>query len=602
MKLRPFVAAIALAACAPATQQGAANPPVRSTVSQLAPTSPASTRWADSVLATLSPRDRVAQLVWPWMLGDYVPEGSAEWGRIKRLITEDHVGGIIISVGSPLEIATKLNALQRLSNLPLLVSADLETGVGFRVRGGYFVPNAIDLGGATNFPWQMALGAADDLQLSYQLGRVTAREGRALGIHIAYNPVLDVNNNPANPVIGARSFGETAPLTSRHGVAVIKGLQEHGMLATGKHFPGHGDTETNSHLALATVSASRARLDSLELAPFKAAIDAGVGAIMTFHGYLPALDPGEIPATLSPAVMTGLLRRELKFNGLLISDAMDMRGVVDKFGPEEAAKRAIAAGNDVLLMPADIRRTIDAVMTGLSEGRYPASRIEEAARRVLELKHRFSLHHERTVALDRVREVVGDSSHQAAASRIAERSFVLARDDRNAVPLAASSDGGKARVLSITYARRNDLGAGGAFTSELGRGARVQPVYLNADDPEPNVQRMLEAATQADAVILSSYVNITSETASAAAPQALIEFTRQLMATRKPLIVVSFGTPYLLNQLPFVETYAVAWGGTTASQRAAARALIGEIPIRARLPISIPPLIRAGAGIERGGR
>lgn len=590
-------ALLVLAACS-----GGAVPPVTGTTPAapptLAPASAAATRWADSVLASLSTRDRVAQLVWPWILGDFVPEGSAEWQRIRRMVTEDHVGGFIVSVGSPTEIATKNNALQRLSHLPLVMSADLETGVGFRVRGGYFVPNAIDLGGATNFPLQMALGAANDPQLAYDLGRVTAREGRALGLHVAFNPVLDVNNNPANPVIGARSIAEDPGMTSRLGVAVIRGLQDHGMLATGKHFPGHGDTETNSHLALATVTASRARLDSVELAPFRAAIAAGVGAIMTFHGYLPALDPGEVPATLSPAVMTGLLRRDLGFDGLLVSDAMDMAGVVDKFGAAEAAKRAIAAGNDVLLMPKDIRGTIDAVMAGLSEGRYPAPRIDDAARRVLALKYRFGLHRERLVNVERVREVVGDSAHAAVADRLADRAFVLARDEPGAVPLAPAPQ--RPKVLALTYARRTDLGAGTTFGAELARGASVvQQGYVSADDPAPQVTRFVEAASLVDVIVVSSYVNITSESATAAAPQAFIEFTRQLVATGKPVVVVSFGSPYLLNQIPFVRTYAVAWGSTPSSQRAAARALLGEIPITARLPIAIPPYLPVGAGLSR---
>src|SRR5688572_593876 len=203
--------------------------------------------WADSVIASLSVRDRAAQLVWPWVLGDYVPEGSTEWARIRRLVTDQHVGGFIISVGSPIDIAAKVNALQELSQLPLLMSADLETGVGFRARGGFFLPNAIDLGGATTFPWQMALGAVKDTVLAYEMAKVTAREARALGLHVAFGPVLDVNNNPLNPVIGARSYSEDPALTARLGAAFVRGLQDNGVVATGKHFPGHGDTETNSH-------------------------------------------------------------------------------------------------------------------------------------------------------------------------------------------------------------------------------------------------------------------------------------------------------------------------------------------------------------------
>jgi len=270
--------------------------------------------------------------VWPFMLGDYVATDAPSWTQLERLVVQEQVGGFIVSVGSPLDIATKINALQRMARVPLLFSADFETGVGFRVRGGYFVPNAIDLGGATVFPLQMALGAARDTTLAYDVGRITALEGRALGIHVSFGPVLDVNNNPANPVIGARSFSEDPRLTARLGAALVRGVQEHGMLATGKHFPGHGDTETNSHLELSTVTASRARLDSVELVPFRAAISAGIGAIMTYHGILPALDSSGVPATLSPRVLTGLLRDSLGYGGVLITDAMDMAGVLRQFG------------------------------------------------------------------------------------------------------------------------------------------------------------------------------------------------------------------------------------------------------------------------------
>ena len=554
--------------------------------------------WADSVARTLSLRDKAAQLVWPWILGDYVAERTAEWERLAKFVTEEHVGGLIVSVGAPSDIALKVNALQRLSALPLLTSADLETGAGFRARAGFFVPNAIDLGGATNFPLQMALGASRDTALAYAMGRVTALESRALGIHVAYGPVLDVNNNPANPVIGARSFSEDPVLAARLGAAMVRGLQDHGMLATGKHFPGHGDTETNSHLAMASVTASRARLDSVELVPFRAAIEAGVGAIMTFHGFLPALDSAAVPATLSPKVMTTLLREELRFDGLLVSDAMDMAGVVRAFGAPEAAKRAIAAGNDVLLMPADVRGAIDAVVAGVREGRYDEARLERSVRRVLALKHLFGLQRERLVDIERVRHAVGDAAHQALADSIAARGLVLARDSGGLVPLASRER--RARVLSVTYARRADLGAGTVFNAELRSGtAALRAVYVSADETAPNFTRVLEEAKSADVVVVGSYVNVTSESESAGAPRPFVDLMTSLRAAGAKVVLVSFGSPYLLLQTPEVGSYGIAWGGTPASQRAAARALVGAAPIRARLPISIPPLLQLGAGEER---
>src|SRR6185503_16822872 len=352
-----------------------------------------------------------------------------------------------------------------------------------RVRAGYFLPNAIDLGGATVFPLQMALGASRDTALAYEVGRVTATEGRALGIHVSFGPVLDVNNNPANPVIGARSFSEDPRLTARLGASLVRGVQEHGMMATGKHFPGHGDTETNSHLELSTVTASRARLDSVELVPFRAAIAAGVGAIMTYHGILPALDSSGVPATLSSRVLTGLLRDSLAYRGVLITDAMDMIGVLRQFGAPEAARRAVSAGADVLLMPSDVPGTIEAVVAGVQEGMYREERIDASVRRLLEMKRRFGLERARLVSMDSVRSTVGDTAHTAVARRVAERGIVLVKDSLGVVPLA---DSRSLRVLSITYGRRADLGAGVGFNAELRRGYdALRMEFVSSDDAAP---------------------------------------------------------------------------------------------------------------------
>jgi beta-N-acetylhexosaminidase len=543
-------------------------------------------------------RQKVAQMVWPFMLGDYAATDAPAWTQLERLVRQEQVGGFIVSVGSPLDIAVKTNALQRASQVPLLFSADFETGAGFRVRAGYFLPNAIDLGGATVFPLQMALGAARDTALAYEVGRVTATEGRALGIHVAFGPVLDVNNNPANPVIGARSFSEDAHLTARLGASLVRGVQEHGMLATGKHFPGHGDTETNSHLELSTVTASRARLDSVELVPFRAAIDAGVGAIMTYHGILPALDSSGVPATLSPRVLTGLLRDSLAYRGVLITDAMDMAGVLRQFGAAEAARRAVAAGADVLLMPSDVPGTIDAVVAGVQSGRFDEQRITASVRRLLEMKRRFGLDRARFVNLDSVRIVVGDTSHSALARRVAERGIVLVRDSLRMVPLAA---GRASRVLSVTYARRSDLGAGVGFNAELRRASdSMRTEFVSSDDVASDFQRLLGIADSVDVVVVGSYVNISSTTATAGAPRAFIDFVTKLQARHPRSVLVSFGTPYLLQQTPAVSSYMIAWGPSQASQQAAARALLGTSAITGRLPISLPPFARFGDGEQRG--
>jgi beta-N-acetylhexosaminidase len=583
------------------------------------------TRWADSVLATLSLRDKAAQMVWPWVLGDYTPDDDANFRRIQGLFRDQHLGGLIISVGSPTEIAAKLNALQASSPLPLLVGADLETGAAFRARGGYFLPNAIDLGGATSFPYEMGIGASRDSALAYAMGRATALEGRALGIHMAFAPVVDVNNNPKNPVISLRSFGENPQLVARLGAALVRGIQEHGMLATAKHFPGHGDTEQNSHLELARVDASRARLDSVELVPFRAAVKAGVRGVMTFHGVVPALDTTPIAATLNPRIMTDLLRGDLGFRGIVITDALDMNGVLGKMSMAEVTQRAVLAGADVLLMPTDNVGAVDAVVDGVRTGRFPESRIDASVRRLLAAKHEMGLDRQRLVDLQALRTVVGDSANQAAARSAAERAITLVKDSLDLVPLGRLPR--TTRVVSLTIAPRVALDAGSAFNAELSRafpslrtltlspeslygaasgagaGAAVAGgTYVASPQPAlfpASVENALRAAQGADVAIVSSYFGASSSTAKLAAPEGMPSLIDGLQKNGTKVILATFSNPYIATELPATSAYLIAWGGMPVSQRAAARALLGLAPITGQLPITIPAVAGYGAGLRR---
>jgi beta-N-acetylhexosaminidase len=602
--------------CMSASSTGAAGPVPRAS----APTS-----WVDSLMATMSANDKAAQLVWPQVFGDYTPTSTAAWIRVEQLIRQNHVGGFIMSIGSPIETAEKINAMQRLSTLPLVFGADYETGVGFRQRGGYFLPNNIYLGGATMFPPQMALGATRDTSLAYQQGRITAVEGRAVGVHIAFAPVLDVNNNPGNPVIGMRSFGEDPNLVADMGAALIHGLQEHGMVATGKHFPGHGDTDENSHLTITTVHASRARIDTVELVPFRRAVAAGLQGMMTFHGVIPALDTASVPATLNPAIMTGLLRKQLGFNGLLVTDAMDMNGVLarvplgpapktaqtvqgnygtinNSVGLAEACKLAIAAGADILLMPSDVPAAIDAVVAGVREGRFSQTRVDSSVRRVLEIKQRLSLDRRRLVSLDSVRALVGDTANLAVAAVAAQRAITLGKDSLDLVPIVRAGMTQPPRVLSITIATRTDLPAGATFNAELRRAVpAIRTELLNPEDPSPNFGRLLLLADSADIAIVASYLTTGTNVSNPNAPEPIAQFMRDLVQRHPRTVVVAFGNPYLLRQVPAVSSYLVGWGGFPVSQTAAGRAMIGAAPISGRLPISIPPILPFGTGLDRPG-
>ena len=608
-------------ACSACAAPKSIQAPSPAPVSTRAPAQPRFASWTDSILASLSPRDKAAQLVWPMVFGDFAPLTSTSWTRAQGYVSDDHVGGLVMSVGGPIEIGEKLNALQRLADVPLIVGADLEFGTGYRARSGYFLPNAIDLGGATVFPPEMGIGASRDTALAYGQGRITAIEGRAIGIHVAFAPVLDVNNNPANPVIGVRSYSEDQRLAGALGSAFVRGLQEHGMIATGKHFPGHGDTDQNSHLTLPTITVSRARLDTVELVPFRAAIASGLEAIMTAHIALPAiLGDSSTPATLSSRVMTDLLRRDLGFRGLLITDAMDMNGVlanarpgrpsqvlagqygtINSIGLAEACKRAIEAGADVLLMPTDVPAAIDAVLAGIQEGRFSAARVDSSVRRILALKERIGLHRARVVALDSIRAVVGDSNNLNIARRAAEQSITLAKDSLRLVPLSRGSNG--TRILSITMASRANLGAGVSFLPTLrrgvGAGVRIRDEYLNPEDPGANYGRLLAAADSTDLVLVSSYLAPSYSASAASAAAAVIDFLRGLARRRARTILINFGNPYLYQQVPEIGTYLIAWGGFPLSQRAAAEALIGVNSISGKLPITIPPSLTFGRGEMR---
>ena len=569
---------------------------------ELAPVGPAliaqteDEAWVERTLTGLTLRQKVGQLIMPWVLGDFAPEGSPSHDRILEYIEDQGIGGVIMSVGSPTEVAAKLNDFQAHSNIPLLVAADLETGAGFRMRGAVQMPGTIELGGATDFPSLMAVGATADPQLAYEMGRITAREARGVGIHIPFAPVLDVNNNPDNPIINVRSFGENPEDVADLGAAFVRGVQEHGAIATGKHFPGHGDTETDSHLGLPVIPHSRARMDSVEIFPFRHAKEAGKGAVMTAHISVQSLDGGVgDPATLSSAVLTDLLRDEMEFDGLLFTDAMDMSAISRGFGAEEASVRAIEAGADVILMPPSVERAVEGIAAAVESGRIEASRIDASVRRILETKKQMGLDRDRTVQIDQIGQVVGIPAHTQVAAEIAERSITLLHNGGNLLPLLGTRS---ARVMSVSFRRTSDVLAGRYFNTRLRQTyPRLTTAGLDVNSGPALYEDLLRQARQQALVILSTYVTAVSYSGSLALPEEVVDFAGQLTEIGVPHIVISFGNPYLITELPDVRAYMLAWSGSEVSQTAAAQALFGDIEISGRVPTRIPPLYEIGDGI-----
>ena len=532
-------------------------------------------------LAKLTPRQKVAQLVVPWLGGNYMSLDDSAYQIAVRWIDSLEVGGLIISVGSPYDIAAKLNALQRRSKLPLLVSADLEWGAAMRVIG------------ATAFPHIMAAGATGDERDAYMIGRVAALEGRAVGIHVNFAPDADVNNNPLNPIINIRSFGEDPRAVAKLVRAYVRGLQDNGMLATLKHFPGHGDTDIDSHIGLPAIRADYKRLDSIELVPFRAGIDAGAKVVMSAHIAFPAFT-GDAPATLSASVLTGVLRDSLKFGGLVVTDALQMGAIVTKYGAGEAAVRAFEAGSDLLLMPADPDSAIASMLAALQTGRLTAARLDASVRRVLEIKRGLGLFQRRTVPLDSIARLVGSKAFLDAADGIAQRSLTLVRDTTGTIERLRRT---RSRMAIIAYADELNSFAGQRMLELLRAGGdtvgffRLWPMSGQSSYDSARV-----VIGRAPTVIFAANVRPISGRGFIALPDSLARLITMTDSV-KPTVLVALGSPYLLNQTPTVKSYLIAWSGVRPAERAAARALLGWSPIRGKLPIRIPPAYPIGHGL-----
>jgi len=553
--------------------------------------------WVERTLRSLSLREKVGQMVMPWVSADYAAADSREYDGLRAWVVDAGVGGVVLSVGLPHSYAAKANALQRMARVPLLVASDMENGPGMRMSGIWAFPFLLPQGGGTAFPPLMALGAVGSDSLAYALARATADEARAVGVQMTFGPVLDVNSNPLNPIINTRSFGEDPAAVARLGRAYLRGARDGGLLTTAKHFPGHGDAATDSHLDLPAITGDRARLDAVELAPFRAAVDGGVDGVMTAHiaavGVLGADAP---PATLSPYFMTGVLRREMGFQGVLYTDALDMGGVVNRYGDADAAVMSVEAGADVLLMPRDVHLAIESVVAAVRSGRLTEARIDESVRRILRQKARAGLHRSRLVPLDSVERRVGTRAHEELAREIAARSITLVRDVNGAVPLSPSVR----RLLVVTYADAADPVAGAEFVRALaGPGRTVDAVRMDVRTTADELAGLRARVDSADAVVVAAYVEPLARAGTITTRGAFAGWVDEVARGGKPLVAVSFGTPYLLASFPRVPAYLLAWGGMDVCQEAAARALLGQAPIAGRLPISLPPQYARGDGIDR---
>jgi beta-N-acetylhexosaminidase len=539
-------------------------------------------------------RDEVAQLIFIPFHGAPPNSRSREYRNLARLIREIKVGGLIlinvsngrvVRKAEPYALAAFLNRMQRIAGVPLLVGGDFERGVSMRVEG------------TTVFPHAMAFGATGDPAFSRFEGEVTAREARALGFHWVYYPVADVNNNPDNPILNIRSFGEDPGEVAAQVTAFIEGAhsdKRNFVLATAKHFPGHGDTDVDSHMSLATNNADRARLERLELAPFRAAIAAGVDSIMTAHIAVPALAPPDLPATLSPAILTDLLRNEMGFQGLVVTDALDMGGIAKGFGGAEAAVRALEAGADVLLMPLDPEAALKAVVAAVESGRLTRRRIQESVVAILSGKERVGLERKRLVDLEAIGDIVGAPEASERAQEIAGRAVTLVRNGGDFIPLAAPE-----RACYVVMVENRYSSDGQVFTQEVRKRApRAALASLDSSMSREALDDAIRGLPACQTYVVAAFATVSAYRGSVGLAGELPHAVETLIASGQPVALVALGNPYLLRNFPGVAAYLATFSNVPPSEIAAVEALFGEIDIRGHLPVSIPGLANYGEGIQ----
>ncbi|HEX8184236.1 MAG TPA: glycoside hydrolase family 3 N-terminal domain-containing protein [Blastocatellia bacterium] len=550
--------------------------------------------WVDATLGSMTVDEKVGQLIIPAAVGLFMSQDSDVYQQIRRDITEFHVGGYhmlgeVNNLHEPAGVALLINHMQEAAKIPLLITADFEGGVGLRYSG------------ATRLPRAMAMGATANPETAYQAGRITAEEARAMGVNVNFYPVVDVNNNARNPIINIRSFGGDPKLVSEMARAYIRGSQSAGAMATAKHFPGHGDTSTDSHLELPSVDIDRARLNAIELPPFRAAVEEGVGGVMSAHIALPQIEPEKLPATLSHKMLTGVLRDELKFGGVIFTDAMNMRGVAAHYPEGEAAVRAVKAGADVILYPPSVEQAFTAIKRAVESGEIKESRIDESVRRILSAKARLGLDKSRLVDLNRLDKALGSGEHQRNAQQIIESAITLVRDNKNVLPLKLTPE---QKVLFISLVDNNegwrDGAPGRTFLAGLTkRHAQTINAFVSDRTSPAEFDLLKKLAAFSDVVIVNGFIRVAAFKGSIDLTQGEIDLLKHLSVIDKPFAFVLYGSPYMISFVPELPSYVLAYEYYPAAEEAALKAVLGEIEFKGKLPIELPGFYPIGHSVVK---
>jgi len=613
-------------------------------------------KWADKTLRKMSTEEKVGQLFGIKVLAQFLNDADPIFIQLRDNLRKYHIGSLVMTVpmdgagagagllkSQPDVAAGLLNRLQKSSKLPLIVAADFERGVSMRLNG------------ATVFPHAMAFGATGKTENAEAFGRITALEARAIGVHWNFFPDADVNSNPANPIINTRSFGEDPKQVGDFVAAYIRGAHQGSMLTTAKHFPGHGDTAADSHLGLAQVTGDRARLDAVELPPFRRAIEAGVDAVMVAHVTVPALDsePNRV-ATTSRAIVDGLLKEEMGFKGIVVTDALDMAALTRLYahnsGIGRAAVDSFNAGNDVLIIPADLNASYRALLEAVHSGEISRQRLDQSVRKILELKASVGLNEARLVDPGQLSSKIAKPENVAVGQRIAEEAITLVRENGKVIPLQSSLGTLKPalpyqsvtevsnRLVALIFLDDLRTDSGRMLEHQiLARVPDARVIYVDARSAAGMKPYVVDAVEAAEHVIAAVYVVPTAgKTVRAAADlknedlknedlknkgvknedlkNGLLKNTVALDAATGSLltaildraaqrtVVLAMGNPYLVQDFPTIENYVCAFSNATVSETAAVKAIFGEIPISGHLPVTIPGIASRGDGIERPAR
>ncbi len=530
--------------------------------------------WIENELKSMNLKEKCAQMVMSWSKGFNADTNSVEFQRISSLVKKSKVGGIIFFQGEISAEQKMIHQLQKNSEIPLLISSDFERGLGSRIED------------AVEFPSNMAVGATGNILYAYEMGRAIANDSKVLGVRQNLAPVADVNNNPLNPIINIRSFSENKEIVSSYTIAFIAGSKNERVITTAKHFPGHGNTQVDSHLDLPVISGSRSELYQNELVPFVQSIKAGVQSIMVGHLYVPSLQGEEkIPASLSKAIVTDLLQNEIQFDGLIITDALNMNAVTKYFSVVDAAIFAVQAGNDILLMPPDDKLTINAMVSAVEDSLISIERIDHSVRKILAAKRWLELQKKNTYSTKINKLDLLQNSNYALANEIAEKSITLVKNENNIIPLDTSSN---LKIGCITITDGLKIDSKEIFEKLVSKSFETTKSYfIDRKSTGRDYSRALRIIKSSDIIILPVFMRLHSEndTLTLAYHE---KFIKEILKSRKPVILISLNDPYLLSVIPAAGVYLCSYGGAEVSQKAAFDALTGKIKITGKLPISIP--------------